>query len=153
MSLWTWWILYTLFAIWGQTIINGVDLFSPGLIVCLQDKKYKTALGLTICWMFIQEGTNVIAFGSEIIFFACLWAIFFLGITRFESENPLFVIFLSFVLTICHTAIYWLMFGLQGIHFISGITISACSKQFTVFIAVWGITYLLYKRVITNDPI
>jgi hypothetical protein len=140
--------LYTAAAVWIQYFWPGIDFFTPGLLVCLQEKKGKTVLILAGLWMLFIEGSGSVAFGSQLLYLAGLFVFFRAGSVVFEPENPFFVILLSLVLAVWRFLAGWLMLSLQDLAFSLSALASYIPGQWAATVFVWGLTFLLYKRFV-----
>lgn len=138
MPAWLWWSFYSLGAIWAQYFWAGLDFFTPGLLICLQDRRIKTALILSGVWLFLVEGTGSLAFGSQLIYLVGVFVFFGAGALRLEPENPVFVVIFSLTLALWHTAVSWSMLSLQDLQFDGGKLLAVVPGQWMATVFVWG---------------
>lgn len=93
-----WWGMFLTVAVWAQEMSGGRDFLSPGVLICLQSRRWWQALGVALLWIFLHEGVGNLAFGTSLLFHAGLFALFFASQWLLEPENPLFILCFSFCL-------------------------------------------------------
>ena len=133
------WLLFLAAGIWAQRFLPGVDMFAPGILASLQEKRPAQTLWLTIIAIFIQEGVGTLNFGVAIVWYLSVFIIYFIGRWLFEAENVLFI----FLLSVCLGGVH---FGLlSSMQILQGISVSRPSLpvesllQVVVFLSAWWI--------------
>lgn len=86
-----WWGGYTIFAIWAQKIVPGVDFLAPGLILSMQEKGGHRTLALAVVWMLLQEGMGNLPFGYGVAWYGMLAMFYVVGRWLFEARSFLFM--------------------------------------------------------------
>jgi len=87
-----WWLLYTIFGIWLQRFIPGLDCFAPALAGCFYLGLTTTTFWLALIWILVQEGIGSLAFGSTLLFYTGITIFFFWSKIIFAKNSPLFFI-------------------------------------------------------------
>ena len=152
MKLTSFCIIFTVFAIWAQYIFPSMDFFSPGLVVMLQFGLFKPALWAGLVWMFIQEGTGGLAFGTMILFYLGFVIFFSIGGIFLEVGNILFTMLLFLFLTIFQALVVSVMASLQGLVLSGQYSIKGFLIQAGMYFLVWFITYNLFRKYYINEP-
>ncbi|WP_462324423.1 hypothetical protein [Desulfoplanes sp.] len=147
MSVWVWWAVYTVLAVWAQEFFGGMDFFSPGLIVFLQAGRFKSCLWVGLVWGILQEGAGSLSFGAVLLFDVGLVGMFFLGKWLLEPENPVFVMVLSAVLVLWQAVVTVGLATLQDLH-VSWPSGSFLALQFLAYVLTWAFVYPLFTKVV-----
>lgn len=120
MKIWKdigWWLCFIVLAICVQALAPGLDVLAIGLIILLQEDDYRGMLWLLPLFVLLQEGIGTRLFGSIIIWYAAIIALFKLGCWIFDSRKFLFIFILSACLGCAYFAVDWLMTSLQNLTF------------------------------------
>lgn len=120
MKIWRdilWWLCFIILATAVQALAPGLDILAVGLIILLQEDDYRGMLWLLPLFVLLQEGMGTRPFGTSIIWYAAIIAIFKLGRWIFDSRKFLFIFLLSASLGCAYFAIAWLMAPLQNLAF------------------------------------
>ncbi len=141
------WTMFTLGGIWLQSFMPGVDFLAPGLILCLQEEKARTTAILGFVWLFIQEGTGSLAFGTAVAWYGVLTILFFFGHWLFEARNFVFMIILGACLGVLHFGLMNVMTQLQDWIVMPGRVFMESLVQAIVFPVEWGILYVTYNHL------
>ncbi len=149
MNVWVWWIGYSLLAIWAQEWFQGIDFFSPGLIVFLQAERWKGSLWSAIVWGIIQEGAGSLSFGSVLLFDAGLVVMFMTGKWLLEPENPVFVMVLAVFLVVWREMVVVGLASLQGL-VVSWTPFPFMALQFIAYVLTWAFIYPLFSKVVVR---
>ena len=128
----------------------GVDFLAPGLILSLQEEKPRASLILGLIWLLLQEGTGSLAFGTVVLWYGVLAAIFFLGHWLFEAKNFLFVVILGACLGVLHFGLMSVMTQLQDWRVPAGRVFLESLVQTAVFPVEWGLLYIIYNHLPQN---
>lgn len=112
-----WWLCFVYLAICAQTLAPGLDVLVVGLIILLQEEDYQSMFWLLPLFCLLQEGMGTRPFGSALLWYAAVVAIYILGRWLFEARNFIFVFLLSASLGCVYFALAWLMAPLQNIPF------------------------------------
>jgi hypothetical protein len=149
VNVWTWWIGYTLLAIWAQEWFGGIDFFTPGLIVFLQTDRWKGCIWSAIIWGIMQEGTGALSFGSILLFDAGLAAMFMAGKWLLETGNLIFVMVLSAVLVIWREMVVMWLASLQDL-VVFWTTFPLMALQFFAYVLTWALIYPLFSKAVSR---
>ena len=139
------WMVFTVSGLWLQSFMPGVDLLAPGLVLSLQEEKIRTSILLGLVWLLIQEGTGSLAFGTVILWYGILAALFYLGHWLFEAKNFLFMVIIGVALGVLHIVLMDVMGQLQGWRILMGRTFMEGVIQAVVFPVEWGLLYILFN--------
>jgi hypothetical protein len=142
--------VFTLGGLWLQSFMPGVDFLAPGLILSLQEEKPRTSLIMGVIWLMLQEGTGSLAFGTVVLWYGVLAAIFFLGHWLFEAKNFLFVVILGVCLGVLHFGLMNVMTQLQDWRVPAGRVFLESIVQTAVFPVEWGLLYIIYNHLPQN---
>jgi cell shape-determining protein MreD len=110
-----WWAAYIMAALIVQQQIPGVDALAPGLLLSLQEKRVKQSVWLFLIFVLVQEGSGSLGFGSALIWYGGLVALFRLAERRFLADNALFICMLSSSLGVFHGLVIWFMCMVQKV--------------------------------------
>jgi len=141
-----WWIIYTVAAVWLQRFFPGLDFFLPGLILCLQLRKYHYAFWFGLVWIFIQEGTGTMTFGACLLWYMVLVLIFFWFRFFFSTGSFVFILLLSVFVGFWHWAVVHIMSELQEVAVDTEILILESLQTILLFPVIWGVLYYLRMR-------
>jgi hypothetical protein len=141
------WSVFTLSGIWMQSFMPGIDFLAPGLILSLQEEKIRTAVVLGLLWLLIQEGTGSLAFGTVILWYGVLTALFFFGHWLFEAKNFIFMVILGACLGVLHFVLMNVMAQLQDWRLILGRVFLEGVIQAVVFPVEWGLMYIIFNHL------
>lgn len=146
----TFWAVFTLAGLWMQSFMPGVDFLAPGLILSLQEEKPRTTVILGIIWLLLQEGSGSLAFGTVVLWYGVLAALFFFGHWLFEAKNFLFMIILGACLGVLHFGLMNVMTQLQDWRVPPGRVLLEAVVQAVVFPVQWGLAYIIYNHLPHN---
>lgn len=146
----TFWVLFTLGGLWLQSFMPGVDFLAPGLILSLQEDRVRASVILGLLWLMIQEGTGSLAFGTVVLWYGVLAALFFFGHWLFEAKNFLFMIILGGCLGVLHFGLMNVMTQLQDWQVLPGRVFLESLVQAVVFPVEWGLIYIIYNHLPHN---
>lgn len=144
------WGVFTLSGVWLQSFMPGVDFLAPGLILCLQEEKARTTVFLGLLWLLIQEGTGSLAFGTAVLWYGVLAALFFFGHWLFEARNFVFMVILGGCLGVLHFGLMNVMTHLQDWLVSPGRVLLESLVQAVVFPLEWGLVYVIYNHLPQN---
>jgi len=144
------WTVFTLGGIWLQSFMPGVDFLAPGLILSLQEEKPRATVVMGLIWLMIQEGTGSLAFGTVVIWYGVLAAMFFFGHWLFEAKNFVFVIILGASLGVLHFGLMNVMTQLQDWRVPEGRVLMEALVQAVVFPIEWGLLYVIHNQLPHN---
>lgn len=147
-----WWFGFTLSAIWLQKFFPGVDFLVPGLLICLQEKKYGLAGWMGFVWMLLQEGAGGLSFGPGLLWYGGLVGFYLIFQIFFEPENIFFVIILSAFLGMWHFTVANIMALLQDVIPAQWTLLRESAAMFILFPVAWRLTHGLYRRWVPRDP-
>jgi hypothetical protein len=133
--------------LWLQSFMPGVDFLAPGLILSMQEEKPRASLIMGVIWLMLQEGTGSLAFGTVVLWYGVLAAIFSLGHWLFEAKNFLFVVILGVCLGVLHFCLMNVMTQLQDWRVPAGRVFLESVVQMAVFPVEWGLLYIIYNHL------
>lgn len=108
-----WWLLFIFCGIWAQSFLRGVDVLMVGLVVSLQEDRLPQTLWLLGALVLIQEGAGSLTFGSSLLWYAMLIALYAMGRWLFQARNLLFMVLLGAGMGLWHYLLVVLMTPLQ----------------------------------------
>lgn len=112
-----WWLCFIFVGVCAQTLAPGLDILVVGLIILLQEEDYASMCWLAPLFCLLQEGMGTRPFGTAIIWYGAVIAIFLLGRWLFEARNFIFVFLLSASLGCAYFFVAWLAAPLQNMAF------------------------------------
>lgn len=138
-----WWLVYICFAVFLQIFSTGVDFFIPALIVALQEKK-KLQFGIVFfLFILIQEGMGTMPFGNVFLWYSLAVIFFYAWRWFFEVESLMFILLLSFALSVSHYFIVSVLASVQDIYIDYTALQDECVYQMFLTPILWhGISYL-----------
>ncbi|WP_461209660.1 hypothetical protein [Desulfocurvus sp. DL9XJH121] len=146
----TFWLIYTIAGVWAQMVLPGVDFFAPAVVVCLQERRLRQLCWLLPLWIMIQEGAGNIPFGSMILWYAGLSAVFVIGRWLFESRNVVFVLIIGMVMGGWRFVLVQLMAGLQGLEVGEHALFVESVQQAVLFPLIWALAFNLYRSKVPD---
>ncbi len=111
----SWWTVYTIVAVWLQTLLPGVDFLASGLVLSLQERPGPQTAFLAVLWVLLQEGMGTMAFGYGLMWFGVLALAYLGGQWLFEARSFLFMCLLGIMLGIGHPLLAFFLGSLQGV--------------------------------------
>ncbi len=140
-----WWFLFFCISIVFQAVIPSLDALLIGLILVLQERRYKDLLWLLPLLILIQEGIGSRDFGGMLLWYAIVVLIFILGRWLFEVQNMLFVFLMAVCLGGAHFLLVYILAPLQDLQVDVQLLIKESIYQ-TLFVApAWWIAHLTRK--------
>lgn len=147
----TFWIVFTLSGLWLESVIPGVDFLAPGFILAMQEEKWPVSVWLGLAWLFIQEGTGSLAFGTGLLWYGLLGGLYFLGHWLFEARNFLFMFILGLCLGTMHFLLINVMSVLQDWIVPAQRLVMESILQSLIFPVEWGLIYLIHQHLPENS--
>lgn len=146
-----WWASFFPLAITIQLYLPGLDALVIGLIIVLQERRYKDVFWLFPLLILLQEGMGSREFGGAIIWYMLTIIFFNIGRWLFEVENVLFICLLALCLGASHFAIVYFMAPLQNITVNIQDLADECLIQ-AIFISVaWWLAYFTRKGIYSGE--
>lgn len=142
-----WWSGYTILAVVLSSLVPGVDFFAPGFILLLQEERPSSVLFLVPVWLMLMEGPGSLAFGTGILWYGALAALFFFGHYLFEAKNFVFMIILGISLGLLRIVLMHLMGSLQDWTIAMDRVLTEALLQALIFPLQWGLMYILYHHL------
>ncbi len=140
--LFIWWLCFIPITIYLQAVFPAVDILLIGLILTLQEKRYKDLSWLLPLLIILQEGMGTREFGGMVLWYFTVIILVLVGRWLFEVQNILFVLLISSCLGVAHFVLAYLLAPLQDLH-INAEQLSQDSIMQAVFIPVaWWIAQL-----------
>jgi len=147
-----WWSYFTVAAIWIQVWIPGVDILIIGLFVSLYEERPTQTLWLALIWLLVQEGTSGLAFGSGILWYAALFAMYAVGRWLFQVKNVFFIGLCGALMGIWHYILVVMMASLQDYATARDSLFVESALQALMFPVVWYIVYKLRMLRMVDAP-
>ncbi len=110
-----WWSFFIPMAIMLQAAVPALDALLIGLILILQERRYKSLFWLLPLLILLQEGIGSRPFGGMVLWYFMIIILFAVGRWLFEVQNILFVLLISVCLGLLHFALVYLMAPLQDL--------------------------------------
>lgn len=148
MKLWRdcgWWLCFITLAICVQALAPGLDVLAVGLVILLQEDDYRGMLWLLPLFILLQEGMGTRPFGSIIVWYAAIIALYKLGCWVFDSKKFLFIFLLSACLGGTYFFLAWLMAPLQNLTFNVGDTLDKSIAQAIFIPFAWRMIIALRR--------
>ncbi len=111
-----WWMLFISASILLQAAIPALDVLVIGLVLVLQERRYKDLLWLLPVLILVQEGMGSRAFGGMILWYFLVIVLFAVGRWLFEVQNILFVLLMSIFMGGMHFVLVYLLAPLQDMY-------------------------------------
>lgn len=146
-----WWVCFFLLSIVVQVYLPGLDALVIGLIIVLQERRYKYLLWLLPLLIFLQEGIGSREFGGAIIWYLLTIIFFNIGRWLFEVENILFICMLSICLGSSYFAIVYFMAPLQNVSINIQTLLDTSLIQAVYISIVWWLAYFSRKGIYTGE--
>lgn len=146
-----WWMGFFPLAITIQLYLPGLDALVIGLIIVLQERRYKDLLWLFPLLIVLQEGMGSREFGGAIIWYMLAIIFFNIGRWLFEVENILFICLLALCLGVSHFAIVYFMAPLQNITVNIQTLTDECLIQAIFISGAWWLAYFTRKGIYSGD--
>ncbi|MEG2173252.1 MAG: hypothetical protein RRY29_08305 [Desulfovibrionaceae bacterium] len=146
-----WWICFIPLAFVVQIYVPGLDALVIGLVIVLQERRYKDLLWVLPLLVILQEGMGSREFGGAIVWYMMVIIVFNMGRWLFEVENILFICLLAGCLGASHFAIVYFMAPLQNLPVdIQNLTDESLTQA--IFIAtVWWLAYFSRRGVQADE--
>ncbi len=132
-----WWTLFTVFGIWGQAMVPGVDFFAPGMAISLRWQRPAVTLVLAAVWMAIQEGAGGLAFGYGILWYFTLFVFLTVGRWLLDPGSFQFQALLGLALGLAHFLLLYLMAVLEMRAFPLHRVLLECLLQTLIYPILW----------------
>ncbi len=110
-----WWICFFIIAIITQSLIVGLDALVIGLVIALQERRYKDLLWILPMFIILQEGIGSRDFGGMILWYAMIIIVFIIGRWLFEVQNVLFVLLMAICLGCLNFLLVYILAPLQDL--------------------------------------
>ncbi len=114
-----WWFFFIPISIMLQAVLPTLDALLIGLIISLQEHRYKDLLWILPLFILIQEGIGSREFGGAILWYSLVIILFIIGRWLFEVQNTLFVLLLSACLGVVHFILVYLLAPLQDLQVVN----------------------------------
>ncbi len=146
-----WWFLFFPIGILLQGTLHTVDALVIGLIITLQEHRYKDLLWLLPLLILIQEGVGSREFGGAIIWYSIVIIFFIIGRWLFEVQNTLFVLLLSASLGVAHFILVYLLAPLQDLQIANVNQLIYDNSVQTIFIPIAWVIANFTRRWTNNN--
>ena len=134
-------------AICVQLHFPGIDALLPGLLISLQEKRWKQTVWIALCCILIQEGTGSLAFGATILWYGGLLLLFLGGRWFFVTNSLFFVVLLSGALGLFNIVVLLSLTTLQKLAFPLERVLEQSLAQALIIPPLWGLAMLTRKKV------
>ncbi|MDL2272926.1 hypothetical protein LJC23_07860 [Desulfovibrio sp. OttesenSCG-928-I05] len=142
-----WWSLYFVLAVCMQLHFPGIDALLPGLLISLQEKRWRQTVWIALICVLIQEGTGTLAFGATILWYGGLILLFQGGRWFFVTNSLFFVVLLSGALGLFNIVVLLSLTTLQKLAFPLERVLEQSLAQALIIPPLWGIAILTRKKV------
>lgn len=132
-------------------LLPGLDALVIGLILVLQERRYKDLLWLLPMLVIVQEGMGSREFGGMVLWYVAVIGLFLLGRWLFEVENFLFIFLLSTCLGAGHFALVYVLAPLQDFHVDIQATLDESVIQALFIPIAWRLAWLSRHWVHIDD--
>lgn len=141
-----WWGAFLAAGIWAQTLLPGVDLLLPAILVSMQENRGTQTFWLVVTFTLVQDGTSAMAFGTGFLWYSAIVILFSAGRSVFETENPLFIALLSILMGAWHVGLMIIMGNLQSMELPLARLLTEAALQAAITPVTWTILYRLRGR-------
>lgn len=146
-----WWVCFIPLALVVQMYVPGLDALVIGLIIVLQERRYKDLFWVLPLLLLLQEGMGSREFGGAIAWYMAVIVFFNIGRWLFEVENILFICLLAVCLGASHFAIVYLMAPLQNLPVDIQSLTDQCMVQALFIATAWWLAYFSRKGVQADE--
>lgn len=146
-----WWIMFLVLGLTLQQAFPGTDLLVAGLFLALQERRGLQTSVLLVVLLLMQEGMGTLDFGTSVLWYLLVVALFFAGRWMFETENWLFVLLISGCLGVAHYVVFWLMARLQFIPVNMTALLDESILQGLLTPFVWSFCMMARRWVVSNE--
>lgn len=146
-----WWICFLPLAFVVQVYVPGLDALVMGLIIVLQERRYKDVFWVLPLLVILQEGMGSREFGSAIAWYLIVIIFFNMGRWLFEVENILFICLLAVCLGASHFAIVYFMAPLQNLQVDLQTLTDESLTQAVFIVGAWWVAYFSRKGVQADE--
>ncbi len=145
-----WWVLFVPVSIYMQAALPSVDVLVIGLIITLQEERYKDLIFALPILIIIQEGIGSREFGGAILWYSIVIILFFWGRWLFEVQNTHFVMLLSICLGVAHFLLVFLLAPLQNLEVNMHQLVTENALQIVFMPFAWWLTSFTRKWIYVN---
>jgi len=146
-----WWLVYIFMAIAMQAVLPGLDLFLPGFIIALQERRLFQTLCVGAAFILAQEGMGSMAFGGTLLWYCVTMIVYHVGCAFFQGRSLLFVFLLSCLLSGVHFIIFGVLASLQDITWEPSHLLDECFLQALLTPLVWWLASSHRKGLIHEN--
>ncbi len=133
-------------SIYLQYLIQGVDILCIACIWTMHEERWTRFLWLAPTLILLQEGGGSMIFGTSILWYASMVALFVLGRCIFAVESIVFAILYSLAMGHVHFVLLNAMTGLQNIAVpVSSIFHDSLFQSACIFFA-WAFVLIIRQR-------
>jgi uncharacterized membrane protein len=141
-----WWATYITGALIVQQSLPGVDALMPGFLLSLQEKRLQQSAVLCVLFLFIQEGSGSLHFGTGLLWYGGQVVFFLLSRRFFVDDNFLFVFLLSIAFGLYHGLLTGFMCLVQKVP-VDLLSLAQKSLlQAAIIPLIWGIAYFVRPK-------
>lgn len=146
-----WWTGYVVTAIWLQKLLPGLDALLPGLIICLQGGSRQQSVLFGLFCLALQEGTSTLPFGTSIVWYGVIVALYFVGSRFFVETNLPFVIIISLFSGVWRGALFFSISSLQALPLDSRDLYEVCVLQIVATPLIWLAAVITRFRIVKHE--
>ena len=146
-----WWSLFTIFGIWGQALVPGVDFFAPGLALSLRWQRSWLTQLLAVNWVAIQEGSGGLAFGYGVLWYSVLFTLLNTGRWFLDPASLQFQVIVGAALGLAHFLLLYLMAVLEMRAFPVGRVALEGLLQALSYPVMWYLAENLFPERLKHD--
>lgn len=141
-----WWTIFVICGIWAQYFVRGVDFLMVGLVLSLQEGRAAQTAWLMALFVLVQEGVGSLSFGSSLLWYAMLVALYSLGRWLFQARSFFFMILLGAGMGLWHYMLIFIMSSLQSASVPLDRLFFESVLQALLFPMAWGLANALRFR-------
>jgi len=148
-----WWVFFLGCGIWWQQMSGGLDFLTPGILVCIQYRKWWLTGILSIVFIFVQEGVGTLAFGASLLFYAGAYLLFYASHWLLEPENPLFMLSFSACLSCWLYGVVTGVCSFQELSVLLPSVFPAVFTQWLAYMLMWSFSLFVFRRWVHNGRV
>ncbi len=140
------WIVLFAVSIVFQYHIQGIDILCIACIWTLHEERWARFLWLAPVLILLQEGGGSMAFGTSILWYTSMVAVFVLGRCLFAVESIVFMLLYGLAMGLMHYILFNVMTGLQNINVPPSSIFHDSLFQAVCILIAWATVLLLRQR-------
>ncbi|MEF2229452.1 MAG: hypothetical protein V3571_00840 [Pseudodesulfovibrio sp.] len=146
-----WWTAYTVFGVWVQRFIPGVDFLAPGVVLSMQEEGGGYTVWLAAIWILLLEGVGNLPFGYGVAWYGLLAVFYVMGRWLFEARSILFMCLLGAGLGVLHPLLVYFLSSLGNLTVPMRPAMIEGALQAVTFPVVWLAADKYFPRGLRQD--